>query len=126
MRPVEFIIKEGNEHFSTNSDIVTLALTSLQSVAALRAGKSPGRQRQSGKTGVPSKERVATTSAHGDAGPDLYGFQDQLPCTADAFVLRSLQSLGGTLAESLSEFYDACHVGGKTRGYFRHDPWTIS
>ena len=51
---------------------------------------------------------------------------DQLPCTEDAFVLRSLQSLGGTLAESLSEFYDPCHVGGKARGYFRHDLWTIS
>ena len=53
-------------------------LDGLLSVAALRAGEFPGRQRQSGKACVPSQEGAATTSAHGDAGPDLYGFPDQV------------------------------------------------
>lgn len=104
-----------SEHFSTNSDIMVLALMAYNLYAALRTGESPGGERQSGEQGAPAEEGAAATPVHGNAGSDVHSFPDFVSCKTTASVFRSLQSEGRCVAKSSSEVHDPRYVGGYCR-----------
>lgn len=65
------------------------------------------------RIGRTTARRRRDAFAHGDAGSDLHGFPDFVPCKAGVFVLRTLQSLGRCLAKSLPGVYEPSYVDGQ-------------
>ena len=114
-----------SEHFSTNSDIMTLALMAYNLLRL--CGQESLREDNGNLEKRASHRKKAQRRRLRTVMQDLIYMASRISCHARRMYLSfgRYNPWSDCMAKSLSGFYDPHHVGGNAKGCFRHGPLTI-